>query len=978
MSRSSSAKINEIGAQLGAAPAELAALLQEQLQAALDEATALVTPQIRQLDLFLDDLNGAIGVDTLTGRYQAVLDRLAPVTVDAIGTLDFAADDAVAAVDADLRAARLLLEDLAQDTALNLASAAALAPVFNVDAWMQRVISAATIAASAEVRDLASMLSGWQDILVQAQQFVGSLSLDSVLRQLRDLVGQIEPVLAQFNLEQIKTTLLQGIQTVSGLAATVRQAQIDVLTGLQSLANSITQAVDAIDLSLVTNAIDNALVSGGPGDRPDREPDRHGDQRTADGAYRLQTELSSLVTSLTDAAGEVRSAIEGFLNSINDAIPDDIPQTLESVGQLIADAVAGLDEILLDPVFDTVVAELDDMRQQLQEIDVASLNALLQAALAAALAIFQAFDFPQEVEDLLIGEFDNAVEPLAEQAIDTIQDQVDGILATCGATIQPCCSIPWASLPLTMKWWLSSTASGRLRRCGRPSTRCGGPPISLKASRRARCCSRCWGRLQQLRQFLDGLSLEPIFAQLQQVLGRLNSLLAQLDITPFIGQIGPGYGPGAPAAQWPADRGRPAGIPAASSRRRDGGIERGGSSGVATAVGGCPDCLAGRHRRCGLDCAQRRLRRHCRHGGQPATAQLAHELSIQGAGSDRWAERLGLAGQVERSAQHPARHQTGVGESRGAGRCLGRGAAPGACFTQPTPWIPWCCWLIPCSRFRELQTALGELAGALDRALSDGGALSQPLDALSNRLREMTVGIVEGATDLKQVLRDAIDQAYQAMGVGAIAAIYQQVKETFQSFSPDNLEAALTELVQPVRDWLDNLLDPSEVLGEVVEAFNSFKALIDPGLSDFLDQVRADVQPIVDGIVAKVSALDPSAVLTQLDAKYQAIIAVKDRLVGKLESMLSALDEPYQLILGLIDQMNPGTVLVEPLSDTYQAILDKLAGVDIRLVFQPLLDAIRRLREALVVGYRPHGDCVRGLSGRCAARERGRRRRHLR
>ena len=945
--------INDLRAQLEAAPTALATLFADQIQGVIADTTAPLQPELRQFERFLTALDGQLPLAAWTSRYATIQEYLTPAggpsLAAAIAALDFSAEAAVAPVAASLSAARFRLEEWGRDLELGFGQAASFLPTFDLASWGQRLAAAAVVAGSSSVNDLASILARWQDGLVQARAFIENLSLTRALQPLRDLIARLQPLLGGFNLKGVKAALLTGIQTVSGLVDAVRQAQIDVLANLQSLANTIAGAIDAIDLSLVTNTIDNALgaldpvltqIEGGV-------DTIFGQLQGALGS--LQSELATLHASLTDPDGAVRRPIEEFLNSIRDAIPDGIPDRLNEIGQLIADTVASLDEIALDPVFDTVVGELEDMRQQLQEIDVASLNALLQAALAAAIEVFRAFDFPGEVEEFLISKFDEAVADVAEPAIQLLQDQVDGIFAFLRAN-DP--AALFDSLGVTQAYDEMVAQLDRFR----PSEAL--RPIAAEVRRVAdqldgftpsRVLAPIVEPLMQLRQFVQSLSLDPLFAQLQGALDRLTGLLDQLDIAPFVAQLNEAIG----------------GVRARLN--------------ALLTIDGLLDFLRPIHSAAmdGLHALDPAVLL------QPLTdvrqtllnaidAVPAGELGDAFAAIARSVDRLGLPGLRADLQERVRALADGLAALDLPGKLaalrneqqairnalLARGVQPDpdaearrqsllrtAEALDPLPILA-----SALAGARPAQEAVSALAQGLENLLRDGGPLQQPLQALSAKLRELALGITEGAADLKQALRGAVTRAYETMGVDTIQVIYRQVEETFQSFSPENLEATLNELLAPVRDLLDALLDPSALFQEVVDAYNGLRGLIDPGLADFLNQVRSDVQPILDAVTSKLNALDPAAIIDQLDARYADLMALKDRLLGKLQEALDGLDAPYQQVVELIDALNPGTVLVEPLNAAYQAILDKLEGIDIRAVFQPLLDALRGLRDQLVAG----------------------------
>jgi hypothetical protein len=264
---------------------------------------------------------------------------------------------------------------------------------------------------------------------------------------------------------------------------------------------------------------------------------------------------------------------------------------------------------------------------------------------------------------------------------------------------------------------------------------------------------------------------------------------------------------------------------------------------------------------------------------------------------------------------------------------------------------------------RTVQAGVVSLGQGLDAALADaGGAVGTALDGLSARLRDLVPGLEQGS-DVKDVLRRAVDRGYEALGVADVEGLFAGLRQAVESLGPDGIETALDEVLAPARAFLDGLPDPAEVLGEAADAFDSLKAAVDPGLSRFLDQVRGDVEPVLDAVAAKVESLDPAALLAPLEERYGRLMDLKDRLLQKLQDLLSALDDPYGEIEALAEALDPATVLVEPLNETYQEILDKLGDIDVRVVFQPAVDAVKGLRDQLVEGIGRTSDAFEAFLG---------------
>lgn len=952
------AQINELSTQITGTPAALATLLADQVQAALEQATVPVASVTRRLSDFVAALETQTQPGQLQQQFDEMLLRLVPEggtsIAAAIATLDFAADEAFAEIDGQVRTALMLERNLARTTEDRMAHAAELIEVFEVDAWAQRLASAAQVATSSEVRDLANLLSGWRDILMQAQATLAGLSLDNVLRPVRDVATQVHSQLEGFDLEGLRTELLQGVQAATSAVNAVNEAQLDVLASFQSLVNDVTAALDAVDLATVVPTVENTLNMINPalGEVEGAIDTIFNETRGTLGA--LQTELSALHTSLTDPNGSYRAPIEAFLNSVRETVPDNIPETFEQVGEQIGALVASLEEVALDPVFDAVVEELNEMRAELGRIDVGSLSPLLRATLAAALEVFRAFDFQAEVEEALIGRFDEAIGAFDEAVVERLQHELENLLAVVRAN-DPTLLFERLGIIQPFEEMMEQVADFR------PSEALADlvEPLqqvidSLDSFTPTQVLQPVVRPLVQLQAFVRGLSLTPLFAQFENVLDGLTDQVTQLDIAPFVSDLNASvmqlrdrlnsaltvdglldsFRPTHQAVMDALDAVDPAVLLQTLTDVRQsilGAIDAVDTTALTTAFSDIAETVS--------------------------AFELPSLRSDLVSEAQSLSTKLGTLDVPDRIAQLQTTQEALKAALEARGEQADQVAEDRRQMLLATVEMmaPLPLFAGALQRFRTSQSGLVALTEKLDAALSEDGPVAQPLEALSARLHEIAPTIEEGVADIKRALRDAITQTFEATGVDAISEIYAELKSSLQSYSPENLEAALEELIAPLQASLQNLLDPSEVLDEVVAAFDDLKALIDPGLHDFLSQLQTSVEPIFSALSAKVEAIDPEPVVAALDAKYAEIVAIKDRLQDKLQALFDGLDVPYRQVEQTLEDLNPREVLIAPLSATYQAILDKFEGTDVRTLFQPLLDVLKRLRDALVEGIERTG-----------------------
>lgn len=951
-------KVQELNAQIDAAPDQISALIAEQIQGAMQEATSFVSPIFSQLNNYTQNIQTQVSIENLTDTFNGILLQLTPQgetsIASAIDALDFSVLDEVAAIDAKLRVALSLTQNFSNETQDSFLQGVALIETFNVDAWGQRLISAANINATSEITDIESFFAQWKSTLLQANDVMGSLSLDQVMLPLQELVDQIEPTLNEFDVGELKNQLVQGIESLSLVVNSVNQAQVDVLARFQGVTNNINQTVDSIQLDSVAISIDNAISSIDPTLTEIENLIDSVSLEIQGGLTDLQTQLNSLKTKLTDPAGEYRTQFEGFLNSVRDAVPDDIPQTLEGIGEQLGESVSGLENIALDPVFDEVVSKLEEMRDELKNIDAGSLGPILEAALTAALAVIKSFDYQSEVEDFLTEKFDQSIAVVDAEAIQVLQDQVDGILVFI-ESYKP--STLFETIGIDQAYDEMATQINNFRPSQGLSEiidSINSTMDQLESMTPTQVLQPITAPLDQVKVFVQSLSLEPLVAQLQQSLEQINNQLSQFDIGIIIEDIStavnqlreqlqnaisidslldiirPIYEAVVAAAQTVNPQMLLVPLTDLRTKLND-GIDAVDVSELTAVFASIANTINS------VSLPQVRV-------------DLQEPLQVL----SESVEQFNLAdkfNQLQSIRQSVIDALEARGEQADEDMENSRQALIGTINSlDPLPLLA-----SSLEQYQTFKTGLLSLASDLENLMQDGGYLELPLQALSEKVNELAPAFEEGVDDVKDGLKNIINQAFEASGVDQINEIYIQLMSSLESYSPENLQALLDELVAPLNDAIESLLNPADVLNEVEAEFNNLTALINPGLGDFINQIQSQLQPILDTITEKVNSLNPDELLAPLDEKYAQILLLKDRLQLKIQQLVESLDAPYETVVEIVDELDPMVVLAEPLDSTYQQILDKVTGIDISLIFEPLFEALRVLRDALIEGIKRTG-----------------------
>jgi tetrahydromethanopterin S-methyltransferase subunit B len=141
--------------------------------------------------------------------------------------------------------------------------------------------------------------------------------------------------------------------------------------------------------------------------------------------------IGKVSAALDEVTGEVESVKAQLQGAIHDAAGQlraaDVAGTMGRTGAELENALSQLGAIDFDPVVDSVVAQIEDMTGQLRSIDPADLNEILRAALAAAVVVIEAIDFPNDITAVLMDEIDRVLD-VPVNAMDELQARVDAML----------------------------------------------------------------------------------------------------------------------------------------------------------------------------------------------------------------------------------------------------------------------------------------------------------------------------------------------------------------------------------------------------------------------------------------------------------------------------------------------------------------------------------------------------------------------
>ena len=241
--------------------------------------------------------------------------------------------------------------------------------------------------------------------------------------------------------------------------------------------------------------------------------------------------------------------------------------------------------------------------------------------------------------------------------------------------------------------------------------------------------------------------------------------------------------------------------------------------------------------------------------------------------------------------------------------------------------------------------AIGTATSNLNQALDDAAAtlsgwdntLSGDLEALCERLDEIDELLLDRASHLLSIL-EPVDLPAQL--IDAIPTPQ----------APDAAAiAAVQEAVQPILDWLEDLLemfDFSALQGGVSSVAGDAQALAN-SVDQALNGVALEVQSLFDELGEQLDALDLTGVQAQLDTQIQQFGGQLERNIGNAFSPASnAISTATQTLSDALDDFDPETV-IEALRSVLQTITSVLESGEIADAIDQVRNAIQTVTETL-------------------------------
>ena len=942
--------------EIEAAPDAIGSMIAERIQNTIAELTRPLTGVVDQVGHHIETLEAALSLDPLLAQRTAVQSAITTDFAALITALDFSDEASFAALSGSMRLADARLRAFARQADDSLARAQGISGTFDPGRWAARLGSAARNASQSTVQDLFSFFEPWRILLRDAGARLEAVSPGLITEPVQAAVGQVTDVVATFDLDEVNSTLADTLGEAGSIVDGISTASLEVQAAFQSLGDTITGALGQLSLDGVTTTLTNQIDAVTPS-IAQLESEVTALQGEATAAINDATAaLTTLRHDLVEPDGQYRQHLEGFLNTIRDAIPDDIGDTIETVrGQLqaVADRLAAVE---LDPVFDEVVSQIEEMQSALDEIEVETLSEILKGMLAAALAVFKSLDFDEEIEAVLTEKFDEGVAFVSDEVIGRLQAELDKVLLFL-STLQPSRLLEGAGIDEAYESMSAELSAFRPSELLKPVLDAVTDAADkLEATSPNALLAPLVEPLSDLRTYLrQTLSPQPVHARLTQQIDDLDTQLAALDLTAFTSDITAAVNrvrdkltsvltvegllaplrPVHEAALAAVEAVDPAAILDPVDQFKEqviSAIDSADISALTDAVNSISGAVSA------VSLPRMRTDLGDRVG---AFRDRLDGLDLSVIHGQVVAMRTTTLGALDAVGTLP----DAMAEER---RLQLRGIVAGI--------DPLSIFASPLTRFGALGSHVGALATRIEEDLDDAGALAAPMGLVAERIQDLSAGLDSGVADIKQTLRDLIAGGLEAAGVEEIRSLYSRLRETLVGLGPDAIEAAVGEILEPVRDTIDNLPEPGAMFDAAALQLQDLRARLTGEVRATVDSLRDQVQSIIDAALAVLDPIDIDAVIASLDAAYSAILDLKDRLLAAIASLSDAVDAPYETIVGLIDELNPFEILGPVLDEAYSEILGKFDGLDLQEIFAPLLEAIGSLRDELLEGVRRVGD----------------------
>jgi hypothetical protein len=766
-------------------------------------------------------------------------------------------------------------------------------------------------------------------LLNSVGQMIEQIDDEDILTPIRETLNHVTGFLDQINLDQLQEPILQAAEQITQAADELERLQTEVVLTIKGLFDEVRGAIDAIDTEAIKQAFQDLLQTFDQQLGPLREAlntlaGSVGSLIETLGQSLDGVDLDALLYDLQEALGQVQSLLQD----------PEVTSALDTITSNLEEMTAELEAISFAPVFDEVLAQIADMRQDLSEIDVSSLNQMLRTALKAALEGVKAVDFQGDITDPLIEEF-NVVAEVPQQLLEEVTSSFNVLLARIEA-LKPSLLIggvleePIEALKAGMASIKPSQALAPIQEQYDAFL------VTLEDLAPSQLLAPLDEFRQELVSVIESVSSLDILAPLEALLDQFRELINSIDLDAWMAEL----------QEYTSK---------ASSLFGDFPLT-GVLSNIANAeiklaelvTGLDPDAIA--NSLLGVINPVLDLFDQVDLGPiVTAAANLTNQLDQMQVSQFSQTLDSGF------TALGSALDQLNVTDTVTSLSANWRAVRDALAAVTPPPELQAQYAALsalieatnPATILTPVATSVTDVRTGLDALQEETtGAvqsLTEPFDQAVSDLREMFPQQIS-ATFLKDTIRQAISDAF----LEPLKKLIRTVKDKTQ---------VLTELLQSVESGIEKLrnvvkviLNPLSMLEPITTAVDNLKQkLLAFNFSFLQEEIQASVQAVAD----KINELDLTELLAPLDAIFQSFIDDLRSLFS--EELVAGLDQLYDEKIGSVVQGFELEDLLAPVDGVYQGVLVALEPLSVEVLLKPLQDKMDALSGELTSGFQRTG-----------------------
>jgi hypothetical protein len=794
--------------------------------------------------------------------------------------------------------------------------------------------------AQIEIVDLGNIKDKFAAAIKRVEEVIEDLDLDAVSETVDELFKKISSTIEKFDLSELTSKLADLRKQLESILNALDGVLLGAIASIRNIFTQIKGALQTVVAALgsydddgkfrfhVQKDIEDFLDSVKTTLRKTIQPLL---EQFRDTVKQTLQQVEAGLNAVKDEIAGVRTKLEGVLSGIHQQLQAvDVETKMQDIRNRLDAMLKALGDIDFDPVVDPVVAEINEMRDSLKEIDVSSLNDLTIGALKIAVEVLENLDFTGDITDYLMSQFDALIQ-IPKDQLGNIETSVESALQQFGKLAPDMLLAPLDDLFAPITKLLDAL---ELETLLKPLDDWYGQiKVELDKVSPASLLQPVIDLHTKLESAFDAISPTELIRPLQTAIDSVKDALQAIDITGIASELGDAIDRAKRALDEVSpdrllnplvnafdkimkalDRFDPTVLLKPFTAIFDALTAPLGNlnadhvrviSEIFKVLRGLLDAFDPRRVFQAVQqklAALQGLLQQLNIGSLIAALKVPYDALFSAFNAAGGIVNTTLSASIE--ALNPLRNQK---------------------ITQAA------------TAFQQFQTRLSALSQA------------KPPDELVRRYEEIRPKleslIPTWATD--NMSPDSIRRAFQLANplnvAGEVSQLWDTVKQQLRNFDPRLVQNKVKVLFDKLKDTIF-ALDPESVVTEVQSVINTLTKKLD---TLDLQMVVNELQGIADELKSIVDGLDPQPIINQL----QELVGEVTKLVEALQpsTILSELNDPISDVKSVVKEFSPNA-FKQALQAVFEEVQTILEAIDVGLVLEPLMKLLERLREELAEG----------------------------